>query len=1195
MRKKTILSVGAIALALGVGVTAMNAGSFLSLPFAAVLTADSYLVTKGALPVSGSIIPEWQKMKSCQFEFTNANPGTFPGLELVKNTSEKILVQRSASGNFDDAVTVWEIDPNDPSAVAVDRTYQTRLNVVFPEALTVVEGASQTAYRVLLPAGVVRTTTGTELNPDDPGSSSSEVNPAVSADYIVKKMASWTTSPRSGQTLSTIAGGLLSASVDFQAGTTLQLVGNQQATLYLVDPAQNYAAEKVDTYTLSLDGTKVNLTLDSGSQPAIPTNRKYYRIVVPAGALSVNYDGSIQENQEIVIDNIGLTFLDASCMEFDGLPAWGSECPVKETPKEFTVILPAPMTLATNLTASIYIESSTISVATYKGTAAPNKQTITYVMNPQSSPTSKVNYPDWWSSGNYYIRFNASQFTDPATNVKNAVINTPTWKGTDGITSNPMTYPSGNTSTTLYEDTSTGRVKVDPSPIKTYNDQTALLNIDAEYGIYNWTVRLLNSAKPDVNNTVARIRLVKEGQEEPLFEQGVPVDGGVAQTNVGHLWSSSLPYCTGSQSPTKMKAASNSQTWYILYNVVDEPGYWSGTTSKNQYCKFDFLKEPGKYHLMIDEGFFVDATNMPSQAIDIPFNIQGPIEYTLSPALNSEVSVIDEVTLTYPEGAKVVLNGTPTTTLQENSLLEKTYGTFAITAKDNVVTLKLDKPYNLPNQYGFRIPLTAGMWTITYDGDTQNNVQEELYYKISIMPGQVDPSNDQPVQSADLKSILYKSDVTITNISEDDKNCFLYSVAADGTRTKIADYTSSMPSSGNDQSDATTMELTWATTANLNNLPDGTYEFVIPKEVLIYPGGQKATQDFVYTYTVATPVQMGKLTDHITLVTPPSLEADENNTQTPMGSLGMGVVALGLNTANFEGVGTEPIQMFYVDSNNPTAEPELVSSFLPQMPSQFLVMMGAGAFADGDDLISFNPTNILYMMFADGDKLDDEANIAKFTRTGYYVVVIPDGAFKANGELLQGTELQFHYTSGDKPFDYTWTITPDAAVEITENAAKVFGQKGTGITLTVNGAKFIDYKSGPATLTTPEGNVLTVGYPTIDQSAGSITWKFGTAADAEEVWPNGEYTFSILEGKIGIDMGWEDDWTKGGNFPATQVIYKVNDPTVSVALVGVDAADSYNVYTLDGKVVKVNATPADMLELTPGLYIINGKKALVRK
>ena len=1188
MRKKTILSVGAIALALGVGVTAMNAGSFLSLPFAAVLTADSYLVTKGALPVSGSIIPEWQKMKSCQFEFTNANPGTFPGLELVKNTTEKILVQRSASGNFDDAVTVWEIDPNDPSAVAVDRTYQGRLNVVFPEALTVVEGASQTAYRVLLPAGVVRTTTGTELNPDDPGSSSSEVNPAVSADYIVKKMASWTTSPRSGQTMSTVGGGLFNASVTFEAGSELKLADSQKATLYLVDPAQNYSTEVIGTYTLSVDGTKLALTYDSTDEPAIPTNRKYYRIVVPAGAVDVTYAGSTEGNQQITIDNVGLTFLDASCLEFEGLPEWGSEISIPDTPREFTVVLPAPMTTATTLTANLYVSTSSLAVAQYKGTVAPNGQVITYVMNPRSSTTSKVNYPEWWSNGNYYISFGANQFTDKATNKKNAKIDTPTWKGIDGVAYDPMTAAKANTSRTFYE--GDNHTKVNPSPIKTYSNIEALKNVDPEYGIYQWTVTFLNSCKPNANNTTAKIRLMKDGQTEPIFEEGTSdMVGGTK-----HLWlNSKAPWMTNGE-----VAATTAQSWDIYYDITDEPWYWTSATktTTTQYRKFEFLKTPGNYHLIIDEGFFIEKdTNLPSQLIDVEFNIEGPVEYVASPAINSTVAEIDEITLTYPEGAKVTVNGTPELYLMYNNLLDRKLARFTVTAKDNVVTLKLPEPYVQPSDIGFKICLTSGMWTIDYNGKQQNNIEEDLVYQIKYTAGEVVPSNVAPVKSADLQSILYKSKVVITNISEDDKNCFLYSVAADGTRTEIAKYTSSMPSSGNDESDATTMELTWTTTANLNDLPNGTYEFVIPKAVLVYTAGQKATDDFVFTYTVENPVQMGKLTDHITLVTPPSLEADENNTQTPMGSLGMGVVALGLNTANFEGVGTEPIQMFYVDSNNPTAEPELVSSFLPQMPSQYLVMMGAGAFADGDDLISFNPTNILYMMFADGDKLDDAENIAKFTRTGVYVVVIPDGAFKANGELLQGTELQFHYTSGDKPFDYTWTITPDAAVEITENAAKVFGQKGTGITLTINGAKFIDYKSGPATLTTPDGKVLTVGYPAINQSAGSITWKFGTAADAEEEWPNGEYTFSILEGKIGIDMGWEDDWTKGGNFPATQVIYKVNDPTVSVALVGVDAADSYNVYTLDGKVVKVNATPADMLELTPGLYIINGKKALVRK
>ena len=48
-------------------------------------------------------------------------------------------------------------------------------------------------------------------------------------------------------------------------------------------------------------------------------------------------------------------------------------------------------------------------------------------------------------------------------------------------------------------------------------------------------------------------------------------------------------------------------------------------------------------------------------------------------------------------------------------------------------------------------------------------------------------------------------------------------------------------------------------------------------------------------------------------------------------------------------------------------------------------------------------------------------------------------------------------------------------------------------------------------------------------------------------------------------------------------------------MLGLDAADSYTVISLDGKVLVRGGNADALLNLNEGLYIINGKKVLLRK
>lgn len=1417
----------------------MNAGSLFSLPFASVLTADeptvSYLTFKGALPENESIIPNWKNMNSCSFDFTNANPGTFPGITVNRECTEKIKVQRSVNGMFFDDSTIWEIDPADASAVYVDKKFETRLQVVFPEALSLYGSSSTnfTYYKVILPEGLVKKAEGIEVNPEEGSETPAEqINQSISVEYTVKRMASFTTVPRSGAKLSTLAGGLSSAKIEYEAGTTVSVAdASKKATLYLVNPAKSPSDTEVGTYSISVSGTTVNLTYDSADQPALTTGQQTYKIVVPEGALNVKMATDFYDslNPEMEIDNLGLLFMDINSLELVDVPEAGSDCPVTETPKEFVVVLPTPMNFASKLTASIYPEGSTTAVATYTGTPSPNGTSVIYTMNARSGNTTKVNYPEWWSSGKYFLSFPAKSFVEKGTGKESPKLDTPTWNGTDGLAVDPFTYMTGNVNRSFYD---ADKKKVEPNPEKVYSNDEALAAIPAEFGIASWTIRFLVTCKPNPENTTAKIRLMKEGQAEPLFEEGTSEMVG----GTHHLWK----YSTAPWTTKVEEKIANAQSWVIFYNITDDPWYYTSSAGTYTYRKYDFLKTPGKYTLVVDEGFFVDNTGQPSQAVAAPFTIIGDIESTLAPETGVTLESLEKVTITYPEGATISVPADAKIQLTRKfatSSKDANLPYFNITSEGNVVTLALDEPFTQTCE-DFKVAIPGNTWQVTYNGATQPNAPFEAYYNIfSIVAGTVSPApnvDGEPIYATALKSIVYTSNNLIAEVNG---KAYLYS-GEGADRQTIATYTSALAKNQNDD-EIRSKTITWTTTDDLSEVPAGDYVFEIPQASLTYEGyvsNYKATEaydydykfrapapkfstlfnlvdpasseiytianggtgfstmafeytnaeikkaasdakfkllldgeqiaefafssnavvfdeatatmpgilelnfadaaDFNYatvgTYTLIVPdglftlngedlvgksyevkvvekpidftytlspeagsdveslesitlvfpnadnimyasdsthpvatltsedgtqvlpcvypstdwnntltltfgdsntewvkgkytltvnkgainlgnpqfddsvvetgnfegltaeynyigsahIEMEEITDYINLATPNSIEANLTNTQA-----GMAIIGFGLKTKDFVGVAGSDFMEYYYQANE-TAERELLTTLNSNNESR--VMTIGGGIMDESDLPSFEPVNYIYMMLGGDEGEIDEETLPLYMRDGYYTLVIPDGAFQANGKLLRGTTITYHFVNEVPPFNYEYTLTPDPNEQIVVNAGKVFGSSGTGIILEFPEAHQIDCQSYPATLTCPNGDVLTRIYPEGNYS-NNLKWRFGTSATQ---WTNGEYVFEILPGKVGVNQGFVDeDWTEG-NFPGLKVIYNVadpNDPNSGIVMIGVDKADFYNVYTLDGKAVKLNAKAEQMLDLEPGLYIINGKKAIVRK
>lgn len=1110
MRKKTILSIGALALALGLGVTAMNAGGFLSLPFAAVVTAEgdpvepTYLTFKGAIPESESVIPVWENLQSCSFKFTDANPGTFPGIKVNRDCGKKIIVQTSTFGQFnDDSPVVYEIDVTDESAVFVDKKIPTQLKVVFPEALKLAPTGNFAYYKVTVPAGVVSTdsASSTEINPDNPGEAAPVIiNNDVSAEYTIKKTAQFTTEPSSDATVSSLAGGLSTVRIKYENLTSNDVVSvasGAKASLYYVNPAINLVGDLIGEYTLSVSGSDVIMTLPDDVKPSTSQGHQYYRIVVPAGSINVQVAGEIpDENPLIEITNIKLVGMDISAFQIEGFPSAGESMPVKDTPKEFVMKMPCPMQFSTSIKANIYPVNngtiSTIACATYTGTPSEDKTSVTFVMGARTSDTSTTNYPEWWANGQYVLSFPTGTFTDPVTRLSNTTnLVTPAWNGIDGLTTDPFISVTGNLQISFYKD----KVKVDPSPMKYYGNSEALKAIPSNFGIALWTVKFLNSCKPDVNNENAKVRIMREGDPQPVLQFG-PTDKINGQN---HIW-------VGNSGPLTYKTestATNNSSWGIYYNVSKETDqiYTGNEAGTNKYFVIDYLKTIGNYTLEIDEGFFIDKNGNPSQAVSQPFSIVGDIKYDVLPQDKTTLDEIKTVTVTYPEGAKVnVPAGTKIQLTREYSFSSQDayLPYFNVTGSGNVVTLELDEPYDISdiNAY-FQVSIPAGTWTVDYNGETIPNEAIKSLYKIySIKEGTVSPApniDGEAIPSMDLTNIVYTASSEVYSGA----SAYLYTKVAEGeTPQRIATYSAVIPED-EDGNPLHTKDITWTTTTDLSEI-SGDVEFVIPEDAITYRGYNSnltGKEAYSFDYKIKTTPLFTKL---FTLVDPSEAEIY------PSANSGMGfrLIAFDCDDTKLE-LGEGSFSVLYNGA-------QVASIPVSSAAVDFLAPGQFPGFAEID-----------FSMANDFD----------YAQLGEYEFVVPNGAFKLNGEAVYGTSYKVTVVAEpEKEVDFTYVLNPDPATEIPTLET---------VSITFPNAEKVDYPDSTtepiAVLTNEDGSfVETCKYPKFNGSNGLI-FEFG---NSNTVWAAGKYTLTINPNTISVnDDKFDASVMDSGNFKGMSVEY----------------------------------------------------------
>lgn len=338
------------------------------------------------------------------------------------------------------------------------------------------------------------------------------------------------------------------------------------------------------------------------------------------------------------------------------------------------------------------------------------------------------------------------------------------------------------------------------------------------------------------------------------------------------------------------------------------------------------------------------------------------------------------------------------------------------------------------------------------------------------------------------------------------------------------------------------------------------------------------------------------LADHIALSIPAALEANPVNTKTPMGS-GMTIFEIALdNEYIVTGTNCGTINLYY--SASADSQGDLLSSVDPADGGE-VAIMGSAFSANGIEggELDFQVRNYLYLLFNTNPALYRPET--DFQRDGYYTLVIPTGALVLNEHPLEGVTIKFHYLNEIPTVDMQYVLTPAANDEVTD--VNVFMTEG--IRVEFPKANSVDYKKkGGGSLVGPHDLKIPALTPVIDYAVQPpyLIYKFGYGPNSTSPteWENGQYTFTIEPGFLMIDNGYFID-EEEGNFKGLEVTYILNDPTLpgstNVTLVGTEAAESYDVYTLDGKVVALGVAPENMGSLGEGIYIINGKKVKVRK
>lgn len=1157
---------------------AYGANGKLTDPAPLMITAYAPLPVREMNPAADAEVPSFPEVSSVYVGFATGGDN---GIALEYDETLKVIVTKDGADFA--SYPVVKDSPN----VYVNRNYNERLYINFGKAL------DPGVYSVNIPSGFISGTIAGESSIEG----SAGLNEYVEYSFKVVKAFEYSFAPAAGEL---VASELATIKITYPEGTTVTLVEAEateesaeaaegeegeeeekvytQPTLEFVDPS--YTDEEgnpsemhtvLTEYNVSAEGNVVTLTAVTPEGITSFTDaisRKWDLVNVPAGLWSVSDGTDSALNPQLTLGNYAVRAFGPGMFTFE---------PALDTPglkmadlKEITLVLPDDVEYNTakstvfkpNGASAVFMlyslpKSTTFSYTYTCKEISEDGKRITVKMKDNTSPTSAANNVDVCQVGPTQIEFAKDLFVKGEE--KNAALVVPAYN-VDGV------------------------------------DYVSIMNsTPANYGVVDAGIASLSL-------TMLRASYVCEPDAEiTLSKNGVVI----ASVKAGDT--------TTANAKDSSKAGSTSIAYSNLFKKADGTN-WT---------------EPGKYIFNIPAGIFRQKdSEFKNNAREIEVFVAKEYKnYTVSPAPatfegttaatlvctpnNNEIEYT-ELLITFPEAKSVKLNpnyknilsnamvGTATAANIAKGAITVTGVTGysfggAEVVGDNAVKLILSQPYRkatAADKYvAFQIPAALYLVDVENDGEveTMPNTKFTLWYQpLDTYPLEAySTSFDKPVASEDLEAItMYASETmynqsSVTPVLKNEEGVVVanYVGAAPAEKAGLNNnyivFSFRAPADGADEN----------LVKSITDLPNGKYTFEIAAESLT--GGSASSASLITHNAKAMTYELDvykpeSLADHSKLSIPSALECNRTTASSMLGK-GMMIVSLGLASKNIEvnAACEETVDMYY----NGTLLKSIPTTVTEENTGVMIMSVGALAEGDENELLDFPAVNELYMVFTMNPY--DEA----YRQNGEYRVVIPNGALLKEGKPMKGHELVYTYTD-EENIDFTFELTPAEGNFKDVDFKDMFNT--TGIKITFPNASYISYYK-KASLTDPEGTVIYAQYPATNFK-NTITYKFGSAKTVWADLKTGAYVLTIPAHSLYVDDAAAESNGDPGNWPEKDETFTFYvDSITGVVLVGIEAADSYDVYTMDGKVVKLNAAPAEMLDLEPGLYIVNGKKVFVRK
>lgn len=265
-----------------------------------------------------------------------------------------------------------------------------------------------------------------------------------------------------------------------------------------------------------------------------------------------------------------------------------------------------------------------------------------------------------------------------------------------------------------------------------------------------------------------------------------------------------------------------------------------------------------------------------------------------------------------------------------------------------------------------------------------------------------------------------------------------------------------------------------------------------------------------------------------------------------------------------------------------------------------VTVFGVAASADDVDPGEIPSNNTIYFAFVTVSDVEYKSpKLEPYKKYGFYTLTFPEGAFMLRNEdgsttMLTGETVTYELTAPvAEELDFSYTVSPNSGTDITDLINPDPKKNNFSLTLTFTNCKSVSYTDSGCGAKLQNGTtILANSFPSFSDDHKSLIFSFGNSSTN---WKNGTWNFTIPANRLVLNPKPNKEYEEG-NVPEIKGIYFVidNGGQSAIAAIGLEPADSYTVVTLDGKVVLKDASSEALTTLAPAIYIINGKKVVIK-